>query len=634
MTGGTVSEWKLGDIISSTPRIQSSYKLNSYSLATPAGYNDISYAAYTTTSNYLNQGMVYVGANDGMLHAFRLGTLTLYGDATLANGSTQTIQGSVKATLTGTGNNLGEEQWTYIPRNALPYLKFYTDSVNYKHLYFVDGSITLVDAAIGKPSGCAAAHPKDCVRDLTSGTNWRTVLIGSMGLGGAAKVKADTCTDGASGTCVKTPILDPADATKSLGFSSYFALDITNQYFSSSSGSLAGDPTLLWELTDPELGYSTTGTAIVKIKTTVDGTSTSSIDNTKNGRWFAVFASGPTGSIDTVAHQFKGKSDQNLKIFVVDLAATGTLTKNVNYWVLDTGIKRAFAGSIQGGVIDTERANRAVDGNYQDDVIYVGYTKANIADSAAIDGNTLWTQGGLVRILTKENLDPSTWSVSTVIDGIGPVTSGIAKIQDTRNRKLWIYFGTGRYYYSGDDVNVSQGRIFGISDPCYDAGNSTMNKSCSAAALGLSNLTNQTSSPSATLGTSNGWYINLDSEDTANSLSAERNITNPIALSNGTAMFTTFKPTSDVCKFGGNSYLWVVKYDTGGTAPLLALRGKALVQVSTGSFEEVDLKSALTSSSNRKSSSPMVGKPPGESPSVVSNASNKPAKKILHIQEK
>jgi type IV pilus assembly protein PilY1 len=32
--------------------------------------------------------------------------------------------------------------------------------------------------------------------------------------------------------------------------------------------------------------------------------------------------------------------------------------------------------------------------------------------------------------------------------------------------------------------------------------------------------------------------------------------------------------------------------------------------------------------------SPMTGKPPSDPPPVVSNASNKPAKKILHLQEK
>jgi type IV pilus assembly protein PilY1 len=118
-------------------------------------------------------------------------------------------------------------------------------------------------------------------------------------------------------------------------------------------------------------------------------------------------------------------------------------------------------------------------------------------------------------------------------------------------------------------------------------------------------------------------------------MGAERNITDPVALSNGLVMFTTFKPTSDVCQYGGSSYLWGVKYDTGGSAPSAAKdTAKVLVQVSTGAFEEVSLSTALTAADGRKMSSAMTGKPPSDPPPIISNASNKPLKKILHLQEK
>ena len=111
--------WKLGDIISSTPRLQSNMKLNSYDLPQPAGYGDTSYGSerykkgfiYGTT--YKNRGMVFAGANDGMLHAFKLGILDV------------TASGDRKATLTGT--DLGQESWAFIPSSALPYLKYMGD---------------------------------------------------------------------------------------------------------------------------------------------------------------------------------------------------------------------------------------------------------------------------------------------------------------------------------------------------------------------------------------------------------------------------------------------------------------------------------------------------------------------------
>lgn len=699
--GSTLTnEWKLGDIVSSTPRIQSTGKLNSYNLDSPVGYGDTSYAKFVSSSNYAKRGMVYVGANDGMLHAFKLGKLTVSGtsDAIIPSTSTHyTITGDVKATLTGT--DLGEEQWAYIPRNALPYLKYFTDSQNYKHLFYVDGPTILSDVAVGKPSGCGdTTDYSECLKDNTSGTNWRTILIGSMGLGGASKLKDPSacsdvaaaagtcCKEGMDGTCVKTPIYKPVstdgvshltyasppayDTTKGVGYSSYFAMDITDQYFNS-DGTLANQPTLKWEFPPRDdatnsfgLGYATSGPAIVRISAkkngfALDGTTVIPVnDKTKNGKWFAVFASGPTGPIDTVNHRFMGRSDQNLKFFVVDLGASAPLVLNTSYWVIDTGIQRAFAGSIVNSAIDTDRWNSGGDGNYQDDALYVGYTKASIADSSPITNATTWNDGGVVRLLTKEDPNPANWVASPVISGIGPVTSGIAKLQDRKNKKLWLYFGTGRFFFGGDDVD-SQRYIMGVQDGCYTS-NNTFDKrelhgaqiNCDTSTkagdnpvstgkggvLALSDLSPQTTIDATTLAGKKGWYINLDGQDAPASLSAERAITDAVALTSGMVCYTTFKPTSDVCKFGGNSYPWCVKYDSGGLVGGASLTGKILIQVSTGAFEEIDLRSALTTSvggdGGGRKGAVMTGKPPSDPPPIVTNAANKPTRKILHILEK
>jgi len=685
--GGTVltSEWKLGDIVASTPKIQSTAKLNAFNLESPAGYNDKSYNAFINTSTYKNRGMVYVGANDGMLHALKLGKLTVSGtsDAIISGTTHYTISGDTKATLTGT--NLGEEQWAYIPRNALPYLKYYADAQSYKHIFYVDGPTVLSDISTGKPAGCTSTtNYSDCLKDNTGGTNWRTVLIGSMGLGGASRVKdpntcsdvaaaaGTCCQDGMNGTCVKTPIYQPNTTDTStyqtyanpptynsalgVGFSSFFALDVTNQYFNS-DGTLANQPTLLWEFPPRDdannsigLGYATSGSTIVRVSAKKSGLAEDGVtvvqlnDRTKNGKFFAVFASGPTGPIDMTNHRFMGKSDQNLKIFVVDLGAAAPLVLNTNYWIIDTGIKRAFAGSIVGGSIDTDRWKADADGNYQDDAIYVGYAKANIADTDAISSTTTWSDGGVLRIMTKEDPNPANWSVSKVISGIGPVTSGIAKLQDRKNKKLWLYFGTGRFFYGGDDSST-QRYIMGVQDGCYTSKNA-LDRNCDTTASGslpattgkggalsLSDLSDQTTINASDLAGKKGWYIRLDLEDTPASLAAERSITEPVALTSGMVCYTSFKPTSDVCKFGGNSYPWCVKYDNGGAVSASAKTGKILTQVSTGAFEETTISSALTLMDGRKGDV-MTGKPPIDPPPIVTNSGNKPPKKLLHIQEK
>ena len=211
--------WKLGDIISSTPRLQSSAHQNSYGLLPPSGYNDTSYAddrnnaGYANTSFYKGRGKVYVGANDGMLHVFKLGTLDV------------TPSGDRKAKLTApspySAEDLGKEDWAFIPLNVLPYLKYMSEQ-KYSHLYAMDGSTVIVDASIGIVAGsCSETEYWKCPKDYTSrtGNTWRTVLVGSMGIGGASRNKDNPdCKDLATtGSCVKTPI-------PGVGYSSYYAL--------------------------------------------------------------------------------------------------------------------------------------------------------------------------------------------------------------------------------------------------------------------------------------------------------------------------------------------------------------------------------------------------------------------------
>ncbi|QWV92034.1 pilus assembly protein PilY [Geomonas oryzisoli] len=600
--------WRLGDIISSTPRIQSNLKLNTYNMQAPSGYSDSSYDTYVGSEDYKNRGMVYVGANDGMLHAFNFGKLNV------------TATGTQKATLqklASTDPALGEEMWAYIPKQALPYLKYYAD-VNYNHLYYIDGSTVLFDASIGAPSGvagCTDATYYNCdkLNAVVDGSNnidssknpWRSILIGGMGIGGASSA---SCTDPATNNCVPTPRMDPVETTKGLGFSSYFALDVSDPK----------NPSLLWEFKNDNLGFATTGPAIVRVG-----------PKGKNGRWFAVFGSGPTGPIDTSGNQFQGRSNQRLKFFVVDLK-TGLLVGDP----LDGGVDNAFAGSMIGGSIDADRWDPYAVGNYQDDAILVGFTKKVGTGTSAT-----WTDGGVIRIVTKNDTNPANWQVSKVVDGVGPVVTAISRLQDRKNMNLWYYFGTGRYYYrAGNSIDdySSQRSIYGLKDPCYNTSAVPGNKidpNCSTT-ISNSDITDQSTTISTSIG-SGGWTIGLDASTTA--YGAERVVSDAVTLTNGTVFVTTFEPTSDACGFGGNSFLWALGYNTGGRPSDAALSGKALIQLSTGEFKEVDLAQAFGSGASRqmrRSSTPMTGKPPADAFPVVSKSANKPVKKILHIQER
>ena len=103
----------------------------------------------------------------------------------------------------------------------------------------------------------------------------------------------------------------------------------------------------------------------------------------------------------------------------------------------------------------------------------MGYVK----NPAASGGD--WTNGGIGRIMTKESLHPDIthWQWSIIKDGLGPVTTSIARSQDKKHMKLWLYFGTGRYFY-GDDDRTTQRRLFGIKDPCYLQATNRLDTTC------------------------------------------------------------------------------------------------------------------------------------------------------------
>ncbi len=602
--------WKLGDVVNSTPRIVASVPLNKYDSV----YNDTTYTAFIGTDNYKNRGMIFTGGNDGMLHAFRLGKLELSwpGKATVEKAR---ITDPFSSTLQTT---LGDEQWAFIPKNALPYLKYLKDP-DYCHLYYTDLAPYVFDASIG---GAATA--------TRTANSWRTVIIGGMRTGGACDNSVG-CTF--NNNCVKTP---GGGAT---GYSSYFALDITDP----------AAPSLLWEFSNPQLGFATTGPAVVRINAV--NTSTSSRDRSLNGEWYVVFGSGPTGPIDNTNNQFLGNSNQNLRFFVLNLK-TGALVQTI-----DTTIPYAFAGSMINSVAD-------FDIDYQDDTIYVGYVKR-----AGSSGSYTWTDGGIGRINTKNVTPAGTggWAFSQVIDGIGPVTSAVARLQNKNYSTNWLFFGTGRYFFENPptgtittpdiDDATGQRQLFGLKDPCFTS-NNTINPTCTSSVTfstsdptfpNVTSIANVPTESTANSAGFKGWYIDLDpsgnySYDNAASrlFRSERVITDPLATTSGVVFFTTYKPYGDECALGGKSFLWALRYNTGNAPSTAVMKGKALVQVSTASVEQIDLSTAFRKASGEgagglhkdgRRTGAIEGVPPtAQGLSLLSQPS--PVKRIMHMMER
>jgi len=254
----TLRVWKLGDIVYSTPSVVGK-PLSNYNVI----YNDATYDAYYR--KYKDRDtVVYVGANDGMLHAF-WGGKSVSGDNPA---TTSTTEASWYSKASGLGTNLGEELWAYIPYNLLPHLKWLADP-NYPHVYYVDLKPRYADVKIFTPD---TNHPN----------GWGTILIGGMRLGGKPIAVTD---DFGSGSETRT------------FRSAYFAIDIT----------VPDAPTVLWEYTDTtgKLGLTTCYPTIIKVQ----------------DKWFAFFGSGPTDLTKGDCSDTNKKGD----LFVLDLATGAPL---------------------------------------------------------------------------------------------------------------------------------------------------------------------------------------------------------------------------------------------------------------------------------------------------------------------
>jgi Tfp pilus tip-associated adhesin PilY1 len=135
----------LGDIVNSQPV---------YVGQPFANYQEHNYTNFKTTSR---RAMLYVGANDGMLHAFY-------------------------ATVDLLDSKHGQEAWAVIPSAVLPNLYKLADD-NYKrdgHQFYVDGT--------------------PVAGDVWNGTEWRTIVVGGLNAGGKGYYALDVTTPGATPT--------------------------------------------------------------------------------------------------------------------------------------------------------------------------------------------------------------------------------------------------------------------------------------------------------------------------------------------------------------------------------------------------------------------------------------------------
>lgn len=253
----------LGDIINANPQFVGKTNYGFARLPSPTGSPEgSSYGPFRSTDAYQARvDALYVPANDGILHAF--------------------------------DSETGAELFGYVPgelllpkgSNSHARISELMDP-SYGHEYFMDGTPRIQDAYIDKDG---------------NGKEWRTVLLGSMGLGG------------------KT----------------VFALDVTDP------GSFSSADDVLWEFTHPNLGYGVTDPQIARLE---------------NGDWAAIFGNGYNGASDESGLFVVNLSDGSL-IKELPTGAGSAVTPNglaastiTSFPETDAITRYAYAGDLLGNM--------------------------------------------------------------------------------------------------------------------------------------------------------------------------------------------------------------------------------------------------------------------------------------------
>jgi Tfp pilus tip-associated adhesin PilY1 len=470
-------------------------------------FGDPGYADFKTApSTTMRQAVVYVGANDGMLHAFAAkgnaateALVDAYAAAfaaaaanpTATNVAAANAASAAASAALASDPTIGQELWAYIPSIILPNLyKLADKEYRNKHRYFIDATPVVADVCT---SNCA---------DAATAT-WKTILVGGLGHGGRG----------------------------------YFALDITNP----------SAPKALWEFTDANLGYSYGNPQIAKLA---------------NGRWVVLFASGYNNI------PAEGGGDGVGRLYVVD-AGTGAQVAGLSPLSTGSGDASNPSGLAQISAMVTDpQADATISAVYGGDLngnlwrFYVDNVNHSIGTqllAALKDG------AGNAQPITTKPVVTLVKNQPVVYVGTGRFLDQV-DIGDTSQQSLYAIKDPGTAgatpttpIFDNPGGNRAADTTTGINANNFVVQVQSLVTCPDATITGLCDAGQQvitsTRHPVDFL-QNNGWVTDLINP-------SERANTNP-ALALGLLAITTNAPSLAACDVGGKSYLYFLDYVTGG----------------------------------------------------------------------
>lgn len=376
---------------------------------------------YTTfvRGNRSRPGILYVGGNDGMLHGFAAAD--------------------------------GSEKIAYVPRGVIPTLNLLTDpQYNNKHKYYVDGSPMTGDVDMG----LGIQDPDAPGYDPTYTPSWRTLLTGTLGLGGKGYFVLDVTNPTA------TPLADGTPGFAEANASQLVKLDRTRGATepAPNCGALTAgaekDACLKAVDEDKDIGFITAK----PVKDVNDAMRSTQITRLNNNRWAVVMGNGynSTNQRPVLLVQYLDGAKELLRLPVTTEAA-------------GTG-KAADNGLSAPSLVD-------INGDGRPDVVYAGDNLGNMWKfdltssspanwKVAFGGSPLFTASGPAALngTTRPKIQPITAPATVrANDRTMQVGSG-ASAKIVRVGGMMVAFGTGRNVTKTDPESVDVQTLYSILD--------------------------------------------------------------------------------------------------------------------------------------------------------------------------
>jgi type IV pilus assembly protein PilY1 len=384
-----------------------------YTGAPSADYLLKGYTAFVR-DNATRPGMLYVGGNDGMLHGFAAAD--------------------------------GQEKLAYVPRGVLSKLTHLTDpAYNESHKYFVDGSPMTGDVDLNG----GIQNPND--PNYGSYTaNWRTLLVGTLGLGGKGYFVLDV-TNPSSFTEANANTLVTMDRTRG-------SIESAPNCDAMSDGA-EKDACLVTVQEDADIGHITAKPVVHEN----DVMRSTQITRMNNNRWAVIMGNGynSTNQRPVLLIQYLDGDKSLLRI-----PAAGTLTT-----IPDTGTGLSADNGLSAPrVVDLNGDNRA-------DIVYAGdnlgnmwkfdLTSINASNwKVAFGGSPLFTASGPTALngTTRPKVQPISAPPTVRANDRTKMSGTGSSAKEVPVGGMMVAFGTGRNISRTDPESVDVQTLYSVLD--------------------------------------------------------------------------------------------------------------------------------------------------------------------------